>query len=337
MFFFSWFFPSLKEYVAESCGQLILELCVLHTMDVLEKNARDLVAVAMVSKHFKKFVYDELARRYPGFKLNFKGPFVDAHIRQLRSCVEYSRLINIFGIRGSYVKNKKKINKSLMRWIRRALRTHKECEVVHMLSDVNFNTTHIIVDMLRVQECMKLDRNTSFENLNIYRVMLKSWYNDHRVNYALVKCLWCVGREEQAQEIFKCTTNKFTVFESIFIDEDGCDLKYALSLFKQAGFEINEKIEDFFGDTLLHLAAKYNYSPNILKTLIKAGADLNAKNNFEETPIDVATKSESDLALVFLLHEGKILSDNQKKMPNNNCINKFIFFLLFPARVPSML
>ena len=60
-----------------------------------------------------------------------------------------------------------------------------------------------------------------------------------------------------------------------------------LSLLIKAGADVNAK--DACGNTPLHGAASYNENPEILTILLNAGADVNAKNDGGTTPLDWAT------------------------------------------------
>ncbi|MDX8411801.1 MAG: ankyrin repeat domain-containing protein [Mariprofundaceae bacterium] len=65
-------------------------------------------------------------------------------------------------------------------------------------------------------------------------------------------------------------------------DEDA--IKQALSL----GVDVNAK--DAARNTVLHLAVKYGHV-NIMHLLIEAGADLNARNDFDSTPLHLTEKN----------------------------------------------
>lgn len=57
-----------------------------------------------------------------------------------------------------------------------------------------------------------------------------------------------------------------------------------------AGSDINAK--DKYGDTALIRAVLFNRNSEVVKTLINAGADINAKNNEGKTALDFAMNYE---------------------------------------------
>ena len=61
----------------------------------------------------------------------------------------------------------------------------------------------------------------------------------------------------------------------------------------KAGADVNAK--NTKGVTALHFAAGNNPSPAVLEVLLKAGADENAKDNEGNTPLDVAKPEYRDI------------------------------------------
>ena len=71
----------------------------------------------------------------------------------------------------------------------------------------------------------------------------------------------------------------------------------------KAGADVNAKNTD--GSTPLHAAAEFNPSPSVLEVLLKAGADVNAKNTDGWTPLHMAAaKSPTPSVLEVLLKAG---------------------------------
>ena len=77
--------------------------------------------------------------------------------------------------------------------------------------------------------------------------------------------------------------------------------------------DVNAKAEN--GDTPLHMAAEYNKNPEVITTLIKAGAEVNAKNMFGRTALDntispmIAKKPKPKNAEVLRAAGGKLGKD----------------------------
>lgn len=84
------------------------------------------------------------------------------------------------------------------------------------------------------------------------------------------------------------------------------------NLLKIEGIDVNAKDDD--GDTALHVAAERG-DPDILSSLIDAGAEVNAKNKFDVTPLYVAVSarhSEKDVVRI-LIEKGADLNAMTKK------------------------
>ena len=66
------------------------------------------------------------------------------------------------------------------------------------------------------------------------------------------------------------------------------------------GAGANIKAQDNFGDTALMAAVMYNPNPEVVKTLLKASADINAQDKSGMTPLMWAAKSSnSNVVLIF--------------------------------------
>ena len=58
----------------------------------------------------------------------------------------------------------------------------------------------------------------------------------------------------------------------------------------EAGASINDR--NNYGDTPLMYAAQYNSNPEVITALLKAGADATIKNRWNKTAFDYAKKNE---------------------------------------------
>jgi ankyrin repeat protein len=58
------------------------------------------------------------------------------------------------------------------------------------------------------------------------------------------------------------------------------------------------------GDTVLHIALENCAPDSILAAIVKLGVDVNAKNNYGQTPLSIAARAEDDAAIRFLFHHG---------------------------------
>jgi ankyrin repeat protein len=80
------------------------------------------------------------------------------------------------------------------------------------------------------------------------------------------------------------------------------DATAAIALLLDAGLDINATTNT--GDTALHAAVSGRGSPVIIRFLAEHGADLQAKNKQERTPLDIATSSRREMPeIVTLLRE----------------------------------
>ena len=71
--------------------------------------------------------------------------------------------------------------------------------------------------------------------------------------------------------------------------------------------------------TALHYAAGYNFNPDITKTLIKAGADVNAQDNYDWTPLHYASALNFPQVVKLLVDNGADLEarDRDGKTPGD--------------------
>jgi ankyrin repeat protein len=84
----------------------------------------------------------------------------------------------------------------------------------------------------------------------------------------------------------------------------------------EAGADSNAR--DEFGQTPLHLAAKSNESPAIIEALIAAGADINARDKYGQTSLHWAAKySENPAVIEAFIAAGADISakDSYGKLP----------------------
>ena len=69
------------------------------------------------------------------------------------------------------------------------------------------------------------------------------------------------------------------------------------------GAKVDELPSDSDGKTALHLAAEFDY-PDVIRVLVKHGAQINARGNDRETPLHTAVSCGSPLAIRVLLELG---------------------------------
>ena len=69
------------------------------------------------------------------------------------------------------------------------------------------------------------------------------------------------------------------------------------------GAKVDERPSDSDGKTALHLAAEFDY-PDVIRVLVKHGAQINARRNDRETPLHTAVSCGSPLAIRVLLELG---------------------------------
>ena len=80
------------------------------------------------------------------------------------------------------------------------------------------------------------------------------------------------------------------------------DIEIIKTLIK-GGADVNDKANN--GNTPLHEAAMHNDNANIIKELIKAGADINARNNHGFTPLHSAARFSKSVEIIrTLIEEG---------------------------------
>ena len=72
-----------------------------------------------------------------------------------------------------------------------------------------------------------------------------------------------------------------------------------VSVLLEAGAAVNAK--DEYGETPLHGAASWNENPEVISVLLKAGADVNAKDESGETPLHVAVFTQDPEVISVLL------------------------------------
>lgn len=89
--------------------------------------------------------------------------------------------------------------------------------------------------------------------------------------------------------------NQFKVCSKIMQDDD-----VALKAFIDAGYMINFRMPAFSRRTALHISADYG-SVKCVRLLLALKADVNQKDNYEITPIMLATKNESEEIVNMLL------------------------------------
>ena len=85
----------------------------------------------------------------------------------------------------------------------------------------------------------------------------------------------------------------------------------------KAGADVNAKNTD--GSTPLHAAAEFNPSPSVLEVLLKAGADVNAKNTDGSTPLHMAAEfnpSPSVLEILLKASADPRALDTEGKTPH---------------------
>jgi ankyrin repeat protein len=66
----------------------------------------------------------------------------------------------------------------------------------------------------------------------------------------------------------------------------------------------NIKAKDVMGRTALMLATEYNHDPDVIATLLKAGADVNARDNYDLTFLLYAAEGNSPEVITTLLGGG---------------------------------
>ncbi len=85
----------------------------------------------------------------------------------------------------------------------------------------------------------------------------------------------------------------------------------------KAGADVNAK--DQFGITLLHLAVKWSESPDVVTALIKAGADVNAKNIYGDTPQEMSRPNENPEVVAAFMKAAYVI-ENIDTMKKDNVI-----------------
>lgn len=97
------------------------------------------------------------------------------------------------------------------------------------------------------------------------------------------------------------------------------------------GVSVDEKYENYYLGNILHLAAYCNHA-DILKLLLKKGADFNLKNVNGRTPIDVAIQRDNHSAIYALLDAGAGTIKQRLRygayVDENKNINAFLFIAI---------
>ncbi|MBV8661066.1 MAG: ankyrin repeat domain-containing protein [Candidatus Dependentiae bacterium] len=80
--------------------------------------------------------------------------------------------------------------------------------------------------------------------------------------------------------------------------------------------DVNQKDDSFFGETPLHVAIEYE-AYKVIPLLVKAGADVNQKNNYDLTPLHYAALNNAYKVILLLVKAGADINqrDNNGDTP----------------------
>ena len=93
-----------------------------------------------------------------------------------------------------------------------------------------------------------------------------------------------------------------------FRDMPNLDIAYKTELLINAGADV--QIRDYDDNTLLHLACdqpRTDISQDVLAHLIRAGVNINSKNRFNKTALDIAIKRDATKIVIYLISRGAYL------------------------------
>ena len=100
--------------------------------------------------------------------------------------------------------------------------------------------------------------------------------------------------------------NKYgdTPLYAAFSYDHGEESEKLMNLLLDHGADVNAIASHGGGQTILHIASRFNECLPIVKTLVKHNADVNAKNQFDSTPLSLACWKGCTNIVKYLLEHG---------------------------------
>ena len=180
---------------------------------------------------------------------------------------------------------------------------------------LNIATVHNNVDVIRVLLDSGADINVNGGKFSRPLLWAVSHGNVESVEYLIergadvngkypyILSVFDIPIAKEMEEIIRAAVNRRNGWTPLhFAAQNISSVDDMKSLVKN-GAEVNAKNKN--GETPLHIAAKFNHNVDVLKSLVKNGAEVNAKNKNGETPLHWAAAFNSEVEIVeYLISQG---------------------------------